>query len=91
MIENSDMVIENLNWMEVIKYLVTMMTPAQIEEEGLTAVIPVRQDGEKKPRKITINYLEGSKNDSIWMEAQYTSREKKRKIMSLTVAIGVEW
>jgi hypothetical protein len=60
LILNSDMDIENVNWVEVGKYLAVMMTPEEIAEEGLDNVIPKRRG--LRRRKITVNYLRHKKN-----------------------------
>ena len=54
MIEESDMNIEDVDWHEVGKYLVVMLSKDEIEQEGLNHVVPKR----KRNRNITINYLQ---------------------------------
>ena len=56
------MEITNVDWHEVGKYLAVMMTKEEILEEGLVHVIPKRRDGERRLRKITMNYLHQKKN-----------------------------
>ena len=43
LVEKSDLKVENVNWREATKYIAVMYTPEEIEEEGLTAVIPTRE------------------------------------------------
>ena len=50
---DSDMVVQNVDWVEVGKYLAVMMTDQHIEEEGLRNVIPKRRG--IRLRRITIN------------------------------------
>ena len=55
LIEDSDIVVENVNWWEVAKYISVFYTENEIREEKLRTVIPERV---KKPRRpLTINCL----------------------------------
>jgi hypothetical protein len=60
MIMNSKMDIMNVDWVEVGKYLAAMMTREEIEEEGLSHVIPKRRG--VRLRRITKNYSQQKKN-----------------------------
>ena len=67
LIVNSDMCVENVNWFEVGKYLAVMMTPEEINEEGLEMVIPKRRG--VRLRKITVNYLR-HKINAAWCQTE---------------------
>ena len=53
LIVNTDMIVENVNWFEVGKYLAVVMTPEEIANEGLTTVIPKRRG--VRLRRIAVN------------------------------------
>ena len=86
MIEESEMKIENVNWREAAKYIAVMFTPEEIEQEGLTAVIPTRESN----KKITINYLQSSKNDENWSKARKPGIRQQKKILAMVISKGVE-
>ena len=86
MIEKSEMKIENVNWREAAKYIAVMFTPEEIEQEGLTAVIPTRESN----KKITINYLQSSKNDENWSKARKPGIRQQKKILAMVISKGVE-
>ena len=73
MIEESDMNIEDVDWHEVGKYLVVMLSKGEIEQEGLNHVVPKR----KSNRNITINYLQDKKNDKNWNRGRKPGRLQK--------------
>jgi hypothetical protein len=87
MILTSTMDINNVDWAEVGKYLAVMMTEEEIDQEGLSYVIPKRRG--IRLRKITINYLQLKKNKDKWLPARSPGVRQKRKILSLTVSYGV--
>ena len=87
MILNSEMEIMNVDWAEVGKYLAVMMTQEEIEEEGLSHVVPKRRG--IRQRRITINYLQHKKNKDKWLPARYPGVRQKRKMLSLAVSFGV--
>ena len=89
MIGNSEMVIENVDWHEVGKYLAVMMTREEIPEEGLVHVIPKRRDGESRLRKITMNYLHQKKNQGKWLKARRPGVRQQRRMLALAVSYGV--
>ena len=43
MVEESDMEVKNVDYHEVGKYLAVMLTEEDIEQEGLTFVVPKRK------------------------------------------------
>ena len=88
LIVNSEMVVENVNWFEVGKYLAVMMTPEEILEEGLDNVIPKRR-GERL-RKITVNYLRHKRNADKWLPARRPGVRQRQKMLALAVAYGME-
>ena len=53
LVENSDIDVRNIEWWEVQKYVAVFYTPSEIEEAGLTSVVPKRQKVSKKP--LTMN------------------------------------
>ena len=69
------------------KYLAVMMTQEEIEEEGLSHVVPKRRG--IRQRRITINYLQHKKNKDKWLPARYPGVRQKRKMLSLAVSFGV--
>jgi hypothetical protein len=60
MVESSEMVLDNVDWHEIGKYLAVMMSEEEIREEGLYIVIPKRKS----------NYLQNKKNDINWSKAR---------------------
>ena len=61
MITKSDMEIENVDWVEVSRYIAVMVPSDEIEREGLGLVIPKRK--RRRTRNITFNYLRSRAND----------------------------
>ena len=57
----SPMIIQNINWREVAKFIAVKVPQEEIDKEGLTLVIPRRK--KNRTRNITINYLMNKKND----------------------------
>ena len=68
LIMKSNMIIENVNWSEVGKYLAVAMTAEEITAEGLQHVIPKRNG--VRLRRITMNYLRHKKNANNWLPAR---------------------
>ena len=62
MILNSQMVVENVDWSAVARYIAVHVTQEEIDSEGLSLVIPKRKK-RQRTRKITINYLRNKKNE----------------------------
>ena len=87
MIENSDEVVENVDWVEMGKYLAVTMEEEQIEKEGLRSVIPKRKV--ETGRKIGVAYLNDKKNADKWMDAESPGDGQKKKMLGLVVAEGV--
>ena len=87
MIESSNMVIKNVNWHELGKYLAVMMTEEEIETEGLRNAVPKRKN--PNTRSITINYLQDDKNDDKWYRGRKPGRVQQRRMISLAVTIGI--
>ena len=87
MILNSDMSVENVNWVEFGKYLAVMMTHEEIIEEGLKNVIPKRRG--VRLRKITVNFLRHKINADIWLPARRPGVRQKTKMLALAVGYGV--
>ena len=83
LIMGSDMDIENIDWVEVVKYLAVMMTRQYIEEESLRTVIPKRRG--IRLRKITINHLHQKKNADKWLPARRPGVRQKRRMLSCMV------
>ena len=87
MIENSEHEIENVDWVEVGKYLAVTMEEDQIIKEGLRNVIPKRK--EETNRKIGIAYLNNKQNDDKWANARSPGCRQKKKMLGIAVAEGV--
>ena len=87
MVENSERDIENVNWIEVGKYLAVIMSEEEIEREGLRRVIPERR-GETN-RKITVAYLADKKNEDKWMQARAPGSRQKKKMLGIAISRGV--
>ena len=87
MILTSTMDIRNVDRAEVGKYLAVMMTQEEIDQEGLTHVIPKRRG--IRLRKITINYLQLKKNKNKWLPARSPGVRQTRKMLALVVSYGV--
>jgi hypothetical protein len=87
LIMGSDMDIENVDWVEVGKYLAIMIPTQEIEEEGLRTVIPKRRG--IRLRKITINYLHQKKNADKWLPARRPGVRQKRRMLALAISYGV--
>ena len=90
MIQNSDMVIQNVDWHEVGKYLAVMMTKEEIQEEGLGHVIPKRRDGERRLRRITVNYLQQKQNKGKWLNSRKPGVRQQRRMLALAVSFGIK-
>ena len=87
MIMKSNMIFEDVNWLEVGKYLAVMMTKEEIAAEGLEHVIPKREG--LRLRKITINYLRQKKNANKWLPGRRPGVRQKQKMLALAVGYGV--
>ena len=85
----SKMVIEDVNWMEVGKYLAVMMAKEEINEEGLSHVIPKREGEGVRLRNITINCLRQKRNNNKWLPARRPGVRQKQKMLALAVGYGV--
>ena len=66
LIENSKMVIDDVNWREVVKYVAVFVPDEVIEAHGLRNVVP--RNNWQPGRTRTINFLQSEKNDSKWTE-----------------------
>ena len=88
MIENSEDVVQNVDWHEVGKYIAVTMSDEDVKKEGLEHVIPRRK--KERKRKVTVAYLSQKKNEDEWSRARTkpVNRQKKRMI-ALVVAEGV--
>ena len=84
---NNNMIIDDVNWIEVGKYLAVMMSKEEIIEEGLSHVIPKREG--VRLRNITINYLRQKRNNNKWLPARSPGVRQKRKMLALAVGYGV--
>ena len=87
MIEQSTEQIENVDWLEVGKYLAVTMEPEQIEREGLRLVIPERK--EDTGRKIGVAYLNNKENNDKWKEVRSPGERQKKKMLGLAIAEGI--
>ena len=66
LIENSKMVIDDVNWREFGKYVAVFVPDEVIEAHGLRNVVP--RNNCQPGRTRTINFLQSEKNDSKWTE-----------------------
>ena len=86
MIENSGVVVKNVNVEEAVRFIAVMFTPEEIKKHGLENVIPARE--KKTTRQLTINCL---KTFGGWLPAACVPNEvQKQKILALVVAAGVD-
>ena len=87
LIINSELVLENFDWWEAAKYVMVMYSPEEIEEHGLTDVIPKRT---KKSRvKLTVNCLK-KVDDSEWIRGASPTSAQIKTLIGLVVCAGVE-
>ena len=88
MIIESKMIIDNVDCVELARYLAIMIPEEEIEQEGLNLVIPRRK--KNRTRKITINYLRNKKNDQNWSVARKPGTRQKKKMLALAISSGVQ-
>ena len=88
MVESCEKDIQDVDWKEVGKYLATTLTKEEIEKEGLSHVIPKRK--QETNRKITVAYLNNKKNEGNWSNARSPGRKQKKRMIGLTLAIGIQ-
>ena len=88
MIMDSKMIIENVDWREISKYIAVEISAEEIEAEGLTLVIPKRKG--RPGRKRTINFLQTKKNDNKWTVARKPGVRQKQKMLALVISHGVK-
>ena len=87
MIKNSDLVIDDVDWLEVAKYIAVMVPKEEIEAERLERVIPKRKN--IRTKRITINYLRNKKNDDKWTLVRKPGRIQKKKMLALAISVGI--
>ena len=85
LILNTDMIVENVNWVEVGKYLAVVLSHEEIIAEGLENVIPKRRG--IRLRKITVNYLRHKKNADKWLPARKPGVRQKRRMLALAALV----
>ena len=88
MIMLSSMIVENVDWHEVGKYIAVHVPDNEIETEGLSLVLPKRKG--LRLRRITVNYLRNKKNNVEWTIARRPGNRQKRKMLALAVSVGVQ-
>ena len=89
LVMETDVEFENVDYHEVAKYLAVMLTPAEIEDEKLTDVIPKRV--KKARRKLTTNCLFSNKPEAEeWLPAARPDSSQKRIMLANTLSVGVE-
>ena len=88
MIENSEKQIEKVDWKEVGKYLAVSLTQEEIIKEGLQHVVPKRIN--ETNREISVAYLSNKANEENWARARMPGNKQKKKMLGLTVALGVK-
>ena len=81
------MIVENVNWFELGKYLAVMMSPEEVANEGLENVIPKRRG--VRLRKITVNYLRQKKNQNKWLPTRRPGVRQQKRMLALAVSYGV--
>ncbi len=88
MIESSEKQVEDVDWVEISRYLAITMTKEEIEKEGLQKVIPRRS---KCPnRKVTVAYLTNKANEDNWLKGRAPGSNQKKKMIGIAVANGVK-
>ena len=87
MVMSSSMVIENVDWREVAKYIAVEIPQEEIENEGLSLVIPKKKGRPGRPR--TINFLQDKKNDSKWTVGRKPGVRQKQKMLAIVISHGV--
>ena len=88
MILKSPMVIENVDWAAVARYIAVHVPQEEIDAEGLGLVIPKRK--KTRTRRITVNYLRNKKNDDTWTVARKPGVRQKKKLLALAITVGVQ-
>ena len=88
MILKSPMVIENVDWAAVARYIAVHVPQEEIDAEGLGLVIPKRK--KTRTRRITVNYLRNKKNDDTWTVARKPGVRQKKKMLALAITVGVQ-
>ena len=89
MILNSQMVVENVDWSAVARYIAVHVTQEEIDSEGLSLVIPKRKK-KQRTRKITINYLRNKKNEESRTVARKPGSRQKKRMLALAIPVGVK-
>ena len=88
LVQRSELTIINVDWDQVVRYVAVNMSPADIDKEGVSDVIPGRAKVSR--RKITTNCLKSKTADTDWLEANPPTLEQKTKLIGLVLAIAVE-
>ena len=80
MILASPMMIDNVDWVAVARYIAVMIPEEEIEQEGVRLVIPKRK--KIHTRRITVDYLRNKKNKESWTIARKPGPRHKKKMHS---------
>ena len=90
LIMNSDMEVMNINYKEMSKYLFVMMAQEEIENEGLSEIMPKRVKMSRKP--LTLNCLLSNKPEhEEWVMGRNATEHEKRVMLANTIAVGVKY
>ena len=80
--------LDNVDWVQMTRYIAVNMTPEEIANEGLSDVIPGRVRQSRV--KLTMNALKVKTADKDWLPAPPPNDEQKLKIFGLVMAIGID-
>ena len=80
--------LDNVDWVQMTRYIAVNMTPEEIANEGLSDVIPGRVRQSRV--KLTMNALKVKTADKDWLPAPPPNDAQKLKIFGLVMAIGID-
>ena len=91
-VEKCGLEYEGVDWAEVGKHLAVCLSRQELEQLGISEVVPKRKGAE---RKVTMAYLDGGKNkkntakwDKLWdMPQRLPTRNEKSKMIAKTLEI----
>ena len=79
---------DNVDWVQVTRYIAVHMTKEEIIEEGLADVIPGRTKATR--RKLTMNSLSVRSADRDWLPSSSPTEAQKIQLLGLAMAIGTD-
>ena len=87
-INKTEVSVEDMDWTQVTRYIAVMMSPEDIEKEGLTDVIPGRVKVTR--RKLTMHSLSVNSADQDWLPSAPPNELQQRKLLGLVMTIAVD-